>query len=342
MSEALPESVTQDLARLGAALDDAVPARSPGNLLIATWNIRAFGGLTARWEARPSDRPKRDLHSLACIAEIVRRFDVVALQEVKRDVTALCRLLDMLGPDWREIASDVTEGDAGNDERLAFLYDRTRVQPSGLVAEIVLPVDVGEVRRQFARTPYAASFQAGAAEFILVSLHVIWGKDPEDRRQELAEIATWMREWAVRPREWNSNLLVLGDFNLDRIGDPLFEVFLSTGLWPPAELNEIPRTIFHNPTNPHFYDQIAWFSDDAGESLLESLTYTHRAGSVDFTPVVLPGLSKQSLSWKISDHLPLWIEFDRGSPTGSDRMLRETIGRRRSSPDPVLIRSLRS
>ena len=29
------------------------------------------------------DSPKRDLHSLLCIAEIVSRFDVVAVQEAK-------------------------------------------------------------------------------------------------------------------------------------------------------------------------------------------------------------------------------------------------------------------
>lgn len=26
-----------------------------------------------------------------------------------------------------------------------------------------------------------------------------------------------------RPNDWNSNLMVLGDFNLDRSGDPLYE-----------------------------------------------------------------------------------------------------------------------
>ncbi|MET1089385.1 MAG: hypothetical protein ABWY04_20060 [Arthrobacter sp.] len=36
--------------------------------------------------------------------------------------------------------------------------------------------------------------------------------------------------------DWNSNLVVLGAFHLDRIGDPPYEAFVSTGLWPPAEL----------------------------------------------------------------------------------------------------------
>jgi hypothetical protein len=42
-----------------------------------------------------------------------------------------------------------------------------------------------------------------------------------------------MRDWAVRPNDWNANLMVLGDFNLDRIGDPLYEAFVAPiSRWP--------------------------------------------------------------------------------------------------------------
>ena len=33
------------------------------------------------------------------------------------------------------------------------------------------------------------------------------------------------------------------------------------------------------------------------------------AGSVDFVPHVFAGLTKNELSWRISDHFPLWVEF---------------------------------
>jgi endonuclease/exonuclease/phosphatase family metal-dependent hydrolase len=242
---------------------------------------------------------------------VIRRFDVVAVQEVRRTVTALMRTLDMLSPDWRVIVSDVTEGDDGNDERLAFVYNTKRVQPSGLVGEIVLPVKPQVVVKQFARTPYVASFKVGSTEFILVSLHVLWGTKPGDRLPEIIAIAEWMRDWAERPGDWNRNLLVLGDFNLDRLDNPLYQAFTSTGLWPPAELNDVRRTIFGDSAADHFYDQIAWFGDADDHALLESLTYNHVAGSVDFVGQVMTHLTNQSLSWKISDHLPLWVEFRR-------------------------------
>ena len=61
--------------------------------------------------------------------------------------------------------TDITLGAAGNSERMAFLFDRRRVEPSGLACELVVPEEwLNEIapdalRRQFARTPYAVSFR---------------------------------------------------------------------------------------------------------------------------------------------------------------------------------------
>ncbi len=89
--------------------------------MVGTWNIRALGDLTGKWLAGPKDSPNRDWHSIACLAEVICRFDVVAVQESRRNPAALKRLLASLGPDWRVIISDATEGAAGNGERIAFL-----------------------------------------------------------------------------------------------------------------------------------------------------------------------------------------------------------------------------
>lgn len=284
------------------------------NLLLGSWNLRAFGGLTNTWASAPGESPRRDLSAVAYIAAIGRRFDVIALQEVKRDTTALRALLAALGPTWRFITSDATEGDAGNDERLTFAYYSDRVTPSGLVGEVVLPDDIGNPAEQFARTPYAVSFDRGGVEFILTTVHVVWGKGSADRIGELTRFASWMRAWADRKGDWNQNLLVMGDFNLDRLGDRLYEAFISTGLWAPTQLATLPRTIFDDPKKPHFYDQIAWFvdylSDGTPKVRLSGLTYNQRAGPFNFVPLVYPGMKKTDLSWRMSDHYPLWIEFD--------------------------------
>ena len=91
-------------------------------MLIATWNIRAFSSLTRKWTAGSSDSPKRDLRGLRAIIDILSRFDVIAIQEVKGNLRALRDTINFLGRDWGFLMSDVTAGAAGNVERLAFLF----------------------------------------------------------------------------------------------------------------------------------------------------------------------------------------------------------------------------
>ncbi|MGY2876368.1 endonuclease/exonuclease/phosphatase family metal-dependent hydrolase [Marmoricola sp. URHA0025 HA25] len=295
-----------------------VPARTASNLLIGSWNIRALAGLTDSWDAPETASPKRDWKAAALVAGVISAFDVVAVQEVRRDTTGLRAVLTELGPDWRFVCSDVTEGDAGNGERLSFLYDTTRVRPSGLVGEIVLPAVADRAADQFARSPFAVSFSRADVEFILTTVHIIWSDAPVGRVGEVTAFAEWMRAWAVRQRDWNGNLLALGDFNLEGPGTPLYQAFISTGLFPPGQLSQLPRTIFDSSDHPHHYDQIAWFSDVSGDgvvhNLLTGLEFTGHAGNFDFVPHVYAGMSKTSVSWRISDHYPLWVEFHLTQP----------------------------
>jgi endonuclease/exonuclease/phosphatase family metal-dependent hydrolase len=314
-----PAAVQSDLENLQNHLDNVVPAKQVGsNLLIATWNLRSFGSLTRKWTASSSDSPKRDLRGLLAITEIVSRFDVVAIQEVKGDLRSLRDMMKWLGDDWAFLMTDVTLGSAGNSERMAYLFDRTRVRPSGLACELVVPQEwldeIGEdaLQRQFARTPYAVSFQAGSTTIVLVTLHVDYGNDSADRIPELKGIARWMRDWANRSNAWSHNLIALGDFNIDRQGDELWDAFTSTGLKAPDDLNSIPRTIFADPDNPQkekYYDQIAWFHTSGNAPAL-SIPYS-QSGTVDFLPYVYTNtnLTRASISYRISDHYPLWCEF---------------------------------
>ena len=312
-----PARVAAELADLRDGLDAAIPARRVDrNLLVATWNLRAFGGLTDRWVAGDDDSPKRDLTGLRAIGEVVSRFDVVALQEVRGNLRALRHLLAWLnrsGDAWGMLLTDVTRGRAGNDERMAFLFDTRRVKPSGLACQLVVPPERDDIEedafgRQFARTPYACSFYGAGDTFILVTLHVLWGSSPADRVGELRAIANWMAEWAAYEHVFHHNLIALGDFNIDRRSDPLYEAFTSTGLTVPEPLHEVPRTIFGSPTDK-YYDQIAWFAEAQGRVPKLTLVPTGAAGSFDFVGYVHRELTRQQLSWRVSDHLPLWVEF---------------------------------
>ena len=327
MSSALPSfsdpsapiAVREEMATLRAELDSAVPRKRPldRNLLVATWNLKDFGSLTCKWEAGAADSPKRDYRALWAIAEIVSRFDVVALQEVGGDLAALRTLMKTLRPSWRFLMTDVTRGAAGGGERMVFVFDGARTELSGLAGELVVPPEwLAEIapdalKRQFARTPYAVSFQAGETTVILVTLHVLYGKAAVEREPELAAIARWLADWARQENRWHHNLVVLGDFNIDRQGDALWRAFTSTGLVVPPALHEVRRSIFADPGEPtlgKFYDQIAWFG--SGRSQLLGLDLLN-AGGFDFVPLLYRdvGMSRAQMQYRLSDHYPLWVEF---------------------------------
>ena len=121
----------EGLQRLRPALAQAIPTRTATNtLLLATWNIREFD--SGKYGYR-NDEP------YYYIAEILCRFDLIAIQEVRDGLYPLQRLRRLLGDDWDFLVTDVTLGTSGNSERMAYLFDRRKVNFTGLAAELVLP-----------------------------------------------------------------------------------------------------------------------------------------------------------------------------------------------------------
>jgi endonuclease/exonuclease/phosphatase family metal-dependent hydrolase len=324
-----PDFVVEDIIRLRRRLAVSGPPAKvvDENLVIGTWNIKSLSRIYEGWGENPGS-PKRNLRALACIAEIVRRMDVIAVQEVRRDTDALRMLLaEFLGPHWGVILSDVSAGTRGNSERLAFVYDKRRVQPSGLAGEIVLPpTEDGIPEQQFDRTPYIVGFQAGPEQFALLTAHIRYGDLPAERLPELRALAAYsateIRDRARADGE-ERNLIVLGDFNIDeRKGNPLFQAFVSTGLVvPEALLNQ--KTTYGKEAK--YYDQIAWFMGDL------DLIVTDRAGVIDFAGAVYPEMTLAQMSYRVSDHFPLWVEFqiDR-----SQEQMARTLGVDPGQPDP--------
>jgi len=325
-----PRETAADIARLRQRIEASglPPKRTDYNLLVGTWNIRALSTVYEQWTENPAS-PKRNLRALASIAEIIRRFDVVAIQEVKRNTSGLRLVVDQfLGPNWAVIISDVSAGAGGNTERLAFVYDTRRVQPSGLAGEIVLPpTGDGVPAEQFVRTPYIVGFQAAAERFALLTAHIKYGDMPAERLPELQRladyIATEIRDRLTEESE-ERNLMALGDFNIDKRQDnPLFQAFISTGLVVPAGLRDLKTTF---GVEPKFYDQIAWFMG-AFDLMSED-----RAGVIDFTDAVFPELTPQQMSFRVSDHFPLWVEFIIDH---SAEQLAETLKINPAMPDPL-------
>ncbi|MBI3610332.1 MAG: hypothetical protein HY204_06485 [Nitrospirae bacterium] len=103
------------------------PSKLDETINVAVWNIREFG------------KVRRTDAAIHYIAEILGQFDLIALVELRNDLTDLGRVLPILGPSWDVVYSDWIDDPGGNKERTAFLFDRRAVTFNGLAAEVDAP-----------------------------------------------------------------------------------------------------------------------------------------------------------------------------------------------------------
>ena len=256
------------------------PKNATDTLLVATWNLKEFEG---------GKNDRRISESYWYIAEIVSHFDLVAIQEVGGHLGALNKLRARLGRTWKFVASDVTEGSAGNQERLVFLFDRRKIRFSGVAGEIVIsPIEDSRGKtlapsNQLARTPNIVGFEAGWFRFMLSTVHIIWGRgvaEHPDRVAEIKVLAEFLKERAEDPTAWSRNLILLGDFNIfdANPANAAFRAITENGFLIPEVLQNIP------PSNvgkkPRYYDQIALKVRE------NNLTPTGRGGVFDYFDIV--------------------------------------------------------
>ncbi len=256
------------------------PSRDRGHLLLATWNLREFDS---------SSYGLRSPEPYFYLAEVISRFDLIALQEVREGLAALDRLIGHLGPDWAYLVSDVEDrpdsggGGPGNGERLAYMYDTTSVRFVGHTGELTIPpqrqtrtVDGKEVKTwepvlQAARTPLVAGFQAGWCKLYLATVHLYYGDGAHDevRNHEIRAIAQQLKKRSKAPPEsaWARDWIMLGDFSIfdHPPSDETLAAITDAGF-------EVPLTHLHGPgTNVE------------GDKYFDQIAYRQRPGSLEHT-----------------------------------------------------------
>lgn len=228
------------------------PKKTDKNLLIATWNIRDFDSNKFGYGYRLKE-------SFYYLAQIISSFDLIAVQEVNKNLAGLNQLMYVLGDEWDYISTDVTEGHSGNGERMTFIYDTRRVSFKKIAGEIVLPKTKeiqGDV--QFARSPFLVSFQAGWSKFSLCTVHIYYGADTgaklQRRKNEIEAIAKFLEKRAETDLE---NLIVLGDFNIIDRKHETMKALETNGFEIPAVLKSKPESeTATNISKTKHYDQI--------------------------------------------------------------------------------------
>ena len=112
-----------------------LPPRVYGSVVLASFNIRKLGKLR---KPRASSGGRNDL-TMQFLADTCRHFDLLAIQEVMDDMEGVRRLKELMGPEYSLIVSDtcgVFPGEAGNVERMAFIYNSRLVWRTELVTDV--------------------------------------------------------------------------------------------------------------------------------------------------------------------------------------------------------------
>jgi len=302
----------ENLIKLKFELDNAIPAKTvDSTLLLGTWNIREFGGTKSG---------SRDPEALFYIAEIISRFDIVAVQEVRDNLDALDELMGYLGGWWKYLVSDVTLGAQGNNERSAYIYDTRKLFFGGLAGELV-----PEMKKKggllssdfsFSRTPYVAGFKAGWFKFTLCTQHAYYGKAKSDDLQRLEETKNVVRLLKKRMKSkdaWANNSILLGDFNIFSTKGKSFQAIEKEKFHIPSKL----KGKYTNAVQDKPFDQIAFLAKDVEKQLglanagaFPFFDYVYREEDwKTYQPKLSLNKYKQWRTFKMSDHLPLWVEL---------------------------------
>ncbi|MCF7927503.1 MAG: endonuclease/exonuclease/phosphatase family protein [Spirochaetales bacterium] len=254
-----------------------LPVTVDHEISIATFNIRIF-----------SDGSRNE-HELSAICDILKHFDLIALQEV-RDEQILKRTVAMLKRDYDLGYEYIVSPPVGRGitERYAFLYRDDRIE---LFRKTYM---ISDEKDYFIREPYVAGFRAGNFDFFVMTIHIIYGDSIRQRRGEVRLLDLLYKGMLVE-LEGEKDLLLAGDFNLP----PDDEAF--TGL---DRITDPVNPILPTSIRDRLYDNIRFSPEHTGNA-----EFTGRWGVYFFDEIEYDNDDRKA-SLAVSDHRPLWAVFD--------------------------------
>ena len=257
----------------------SVPARAGNSIRVASFNIQVFG-------VSKLQNPQ----VMGVLTQVVRRFDVVAIQEVRStDDTVVPRFLELLNAEGAHYDYVIGPrlGRTNSKEQYAILFDAARIEVDrGSVYTAADPQDL------LHREPLVARFRVRgvpaeqAFTFTLVDIHT----DPDETTAELNALAD-VYTGVAQNGSGEDDVILLGDLNVDEYH-----------LGRLGKLPGVAPTVTRVPTNTRrnaAYDNMVF-------DRRATVEFTGRWGVLDLaTEFNLP--MDQAL--KVSDHCPIWAEF---------------------------------
>ena len=262
-----------------ADFSDTFKPSKKDHLSLASWNIRHLG----------RTKTPEDIYE---IANIIRDFDIVAIQEVvakdpagAQAVAKIADELNRMGAKWDYQISDPTKSPSVYiSERYAFLWKTSKVS---LIHRAYLDKELEDLCY---REPFVASFKTkGKGEpFYVVNYH---SRKYNDKPEE--EIIHFLD---YRERLKSNRILIAGDFNLNEKHE-VWEPFYRRG-YKSALKNQ--RTTL----------KVKCKNGDYLSHPIDNIYFTTgitfiQGGSVDF----IGTCENLKRAREISDHLPVYMEF---------------------------------
>ncbi len=246
---------------------------------IATFNIQVFG--TSKLRKTPV---------MQVLADVVRRFDVVAIQEVRSTddtvVPQFASLVNATGARY-EFVIGPRLGRTNSKEQYAILFDASRIE-----VDPVSVYTVPDPQDLLHREPLVARFRPRgvppnqAFTFSLVNIHT----DPDETSGELDALAN-VFVGVQQNGTGEDDVIVLGDLNVDEYH-----------LGNLGRLPGIGYVVSGVPTNTRrdkTYDNIVF-------DRRTTVEYTGRWGVLDLMEVFH---LTEDQALEVSDHMPVWAEF---------------------------------
>lgn len=275
------------------------PVRAGETIRIATFNIQVFG------EHKLADARTADI-----LARIIRKFDVVAIQEIRaKDPNLMARFLQLVnaGGFHYDCVVGPRLGRTDSKEQYAYIFDLARVEIDR--TSIYTVADPDDLLH---REPFVAGFRARGAPpqeaftFVLADVHT----DPDETEDELNALDDVFR--AVRNDGRNEDdVILLGDLNA---GPPISTAYggqatrraqqgsEDSHLGQLGALPYIQYVVTGVPTNTretHIYDNI----------LFDRRATTEYTGSWGVLDLIREFNIPMDQALLVSDHLPVWAEF---------------------------------
>lgn len=281
----------------GSKLSAGEP-REKNTVRIASFNIQAFGTSKA-------GKPQ----VVSMLANVVRQFDVVAIQEVRsKDQTLVPKFVSQINANGAkyEFVLGPRLGRTVSKEQYAFIFNSETVEVDrNSVYTLSDPHD------RMHREPLVAMFRTRgppsneAFTFKLVNVHT----DPDDVPEEMNALADVYRA-VVNDGDGEDDVILLGDFNTSE--KTLYQVAhisptISTAL----------ADIMTNTRGTKAYDNLIFDGRHTSEFL-------GRSGVLDLVRV-FNSTTEEIL--QVSDHLPVWGDFTVFENRGAERLATSPAGK---------------